>query len=524
MPKHSKYSIFSRRALRGWLVFISFWIFLLFQNCRVLSTDSNPTQGPTLESTSGSGNGGVYGGLQPPITPSVVQPGQKVLVAILGGNGPFELKSKNQIGQITAIESRKFVWEIPVDTMEQTDALIVTDSQGQQASTKVSIQTLTQPDTSQKFGQSAAQLGNLYLISDISHDSSDDPDPTCRDPGIIQVFDLLGQAQSAIKPPAVFCHLFAQQIQRSGRRAIASGIHIALDSNGKKTMRAGAVVYRTSPSSRDLVTEQVLISNQFTSAETIGVGIQQNRLFLYFISKESQTGMIEIYQWSEDQWQLAHTIDFASPLPLKPFSLDPQLMANAVQFASLDEGESNPPALAIHAMDQTSGSELILKFTETGSSQWVLEESMAVSDLIPLNLLNAWNTRVISHFQWTESELIIDLNLYNTLLQKREARTLIFVPSMQGSSRAWILNQEITPPLSTLTANNWFMSRSSSSHLVIHHPGLMVLSLYEKQGGSYLPYLDLTNIIQSTGFPKNLALFENKIIVIYPQQALIFTF
>lgn len=460
-----------------------------------------------------SGNGGVYGGLQPPVAPATVQPGQKIAVAILGGVGPFTLASQNGIGAITQLDERKFQWSIPLETLAQSDALIVTDSQGQQASTKVEIQTLTQPNSQLKFGKSAVQLGSLLLVGNLTRDYSEDVNPLCRESGSIQIFNQTGEPHSTLQPPTAFCHRFAYQLATDGTRVIASGIHSSLDAQNKVLTKAGAIIYKLG-ANQQLEQEQILISPNLSNWGWTSVGIRGSTLFLHYNARSTNRSMIEIYKLSNDgNWNLSQTLDFSLIPSANSTYTDPQQAVNAAKFA-MDSG-----ALIFHGRDPSLANHVFLTFIEAVNSQWTLDDILDPLMMLPADIKSLGESLMISRFEMRNNQIIFDANLLSAIYQTKKARLVI----LEKSNRNWKFIQSLIPPQSDVMANYFFEAHASKNFIVLHQPWLAVLAIYKLGPHGYELYVDLTDIYQANGFSKNVSVFQNRIIVINSQKATVYS-
>lgn len=508
----------SSRFKHSWIrlcLLFSFVILLSFQNCSLShgpSSSQSDLPSTTLQNQQNSGNGGVYGGLQPPVVPGLVQPGQKVVVAVLGGVGPFMLTSKNNVGQITKIDERRFQWEIPSNTAAQADVLIVRDSLSNEASTKVEIRILTQENNQINFGKTAIQIQNYTLVS-MEETLHEQHTPTCFNAGTIKVYDASGTHRSTLLPPPVFCELFAARLSTDNVRVAASGTYQKLTTSNISSSQAGAVIYRLSPNSQ-FIEEQIIISPNQSIWGWADVEIHGNVFFLHYHARSTNRAMTEVYNLRPDgQWTLAQTIDYSQYTNF----LVPSIVGSSDRKSFVFDKSSN--RFVLQAADSTTYEAIFLIFEENQNHEWVLVDRVQPTQLLPQELLNLGRRPNITSFQLQGDQFVITANFWDEPARLHHARILIFKKAASG----WRLQQTILPPDADILTNYFHMSNIAGEYIVAHHPMLSILAVYKRQGDIYEPYVDLSLVTQSLGFSRNFQVFENKIIVLYYYRAWIFS-
>ncbi|MCB0413570.1 MAG: hypothetical protein KDD50_04515 [Bdellovibrionales bacterium] len=127
-------------------IFLILTSFLLvsYQACSKISPSDTQIE---IEKTSyQSGNGGVYGGLQKPLIPRTVQPGQTVEIQIVGGSPPYNLWLKNNIGSIKKTGISTALWTLPESLDKNlTEEVHVSDASQSHQYQEVSIINIPPP-------------------------------------------------------------------------------------------------------------------------------------------------------------------------------------------------------------------------------------------------------------------------------------------------------------------------------------------------------------------------------------------
>lgn len=481
----------------------------IFQNCS--SSDYLGLQ--TNTSRSSSGNGGVYGGLQPPDVLASVKSGQTVVISINGGQGPFIVRSQNNVGEITAVNARQFVWVIPKDVPQQSDRIVVTDSLGQEASSPVQILVISQTDSTTQFGKASANIKNL-MVFNVETSTEMSVIPGCAHPGALQVFAPNGDLLQEISFEENLCEGFGKSMSAYDHRLIVSGIKNTSIGNSTYSSQAAFATYRLN-SKNQLEKEQVVVSKRRSKWGWVEVGLSGDRAFLHFSSWSGSGSVIEVYKYrpaeSQEPWTLESTLDFSESTNEHISSFRADLMGRErVKFSDTDQ------TLFIRALNNSNSKEILKIYKIEEGVGYKLAEQIDLGLLLPIEVLQLGSLIQVQSFQHRNNEIFMMISWASGGDHYTKERMVIL-----QKKAVWTLLEVISPPNGGKSYNERYHSSVGRDHFIIMNSILRTLLVYRKVDGRYLQVYDLSGSLMKNGFARDALMRENQIMIPFYRQVFV---